>query len=201
MINRPAQLGKTAKAIFASIISKCNDEGYLKLNNDKSYMPLTIEVISPKIKTVLGSGIIYSFCHYYEQNGDLMQDPECTFLVIDNRKNEDELDFFAVYPVSFKQASISKDDEYIKIDEGTGAIRFNKHWQNDLTIFCNQWLKNIKHQQGIEPIKTKREPNIAKIYIKALNLARELGYKDFNDAMRNGKDEHKKALEAIYNKV
>jgi len=42
------------------------NDGYYKLNNDETFMPLTVEKLE---KTVI------SLCHYGEQNGDLMKRP------------------------------------------------------------------------------------------------------------------------------
>jgi len=65
------KVNKESKVILDKLweVAEKND-GYCKLDNNPSYMSLSIEIIE---KTVI------SLCHYGEQNGDLMRDPEMIF--------------------------------------------------------------------------------------------------------------------------
>jgi hypothetical protein len=55
--------------------------GYYKLNNDPTYIPVTIEIIETNQ---------VSLCHYGELNGDLMRDPEMVFC-------KQNADWFPIY--------------------------------------------------------------------------------------------------------
>ena len=80
---------------------------------------------------------LYSVAHYYKQNGDLMSDPEMTFVVFDD----------LVYPVSFTQHNIGLYEE--------SMVWTNGGWTLDPTLqkqhadFANLWFENIKIQQEI----------------------------------------------------
>jgi len=107
-----------------------NNNNHYKLNNDSTYMPLTIEILSYNQ---------ISICHYGEQNGDLMRDPEMVFW------KDDDSEYYPFYYrndyVGFEQiiGEIVEDKLIIgNIGEQEGQIEF-----------ANIWMKNIKCQQKI----------------------------------------------------
>lgn len=59
--------------IFCSLLVKMGDKPHLKIENEP-FMPLTIERLGDAYG---GQAALYSLCHYYEQNGDLMADQKC----------------------------------------------------------------------------------------------------------------------------
>lgn len=69
--------------------------------------------------------------HYYEQHGDLCQDPEITFLVNDT----------GVYAMTFQQAIPAIYQEAVRLEED--GVRYNQRLQRDLASFANDWRKNI----------------------------------------------------------
>jgi hypothetical protein len=79
--------------------------------------------------------------HYYEQNGDLMADPEMTFLVsaVDGR----------VYPLSYRQDGLGIYRESVKFNEAGQIDGHYPREQRDEATFSGQWMKNIKFQQAI----------------------------------------------------
>ena len=126
-------LSKKALAVFRVLtdgFTKVRD--CRKVEQNKSFMPVSVEVVG---KTPQGA-LIVSVAHYYEQNGDLMADPEVTFVV-----TRDEY----VFPISFRQDNLGIDGTYVRW-EGN-KVYWNLPMQNDLVEFCNQWMENIKHQQ------------------------------------------------------
>lgn len=136
------KLNKSATAIFESIIKLLNGAEHKKIDNTESvFMPLTVEKIGSDINFGSRNADLYSFAHYYEQNGDLMADPEMTFLVF---IVEGET---WVLPTSYSQANLGLYEESIFLNGITWQIR--KKQQKDHVIFSNMWLKNIKEQQGI----------------------------------------------------
>ena len=90
---------------------------------------------------------LFSVAHYYEQNGDLMADPEMTFV-------QDVLGKW--HPISFRNDGVGC------YQEGeAGAMGFNedgKAWTRprlirDLRAFSNQWDRNLKEQGYIAAAK------------------------------------------------
>jgi hypothetical protein len=105
------------------------NEDYYKLDKNKVFMALTIERLD--ITTI-------SLCHYGEQNGDLMRDPEMLFW----RSRDGDF-----YPFYFR-------NDYLGIEQFAGEvidynlIVSNKKQQEEQVYFACIWLKNIKEQQA-----------------------------------------------------
>ena len=129
-------LSKSALTVFNVITEGINDVGdHRRIDNagkDSGIMAVVVEGVD---RTPQGS-LIVSVAHYYEQNGDLMADPEVTFVVA----REDY-----VYPISYKQAGLGIDREYVRWEDG--KVFWNLRMQNDLARFCTTWMRNIKQQQ------------------------------------------------------
>jgi len=82
---------------------------------------------------------VYSMSHYFEQEGDLVPDPDMTFIA---PKDKPE----SFYPATF-QNMLSYTEALYKNDKDVWVINNSK--QADITYFANTWLKNIKYQQGL----------------------------------------------------
>ena len=83
-------------------------------------------------------GETYSIAHYYEQNGDLMADPEMVFLKINANGR--------YYPTSWKLDSMGMYREGIIWEDGEPQY-INEREQRDEAIFAGEWMQNIKLQQ------------------------------------------------------
>lgn len=138
------KLNHQATRIFCRILNKMKDGQYLKLNVAE-FMPLTIERIADNVTTPWGAGALYSLCYYYEQNGDLMRDPEMCFLVVDNRRQAKEYDAIAIYPQQYLQDNTGTEEESIRIESGK-LTTYLKTWQSGYCSFTNLWLLNIRQQ-------------------------------------------------------
>ena len=127
-------LSKSALAVFHVLTEGITAIGdhHMFDNGGSGIMPACVEAVG---KTPQGA-LIISVAHYYEQNGDLMADPEVTFVVARD-------DY--VFPISFKQDSLGIDREYVRW-EGE-RVFWNLKMQNDLARFCTSWMRNIKEQQ------------------------------------------------------
>jgi len=126
-------LNKKQARIFNKIIEPLNgSRSHYKLENSKSFMPLSVEKLG-----TYDIGTMYSFCHYFKQNGDLCQDPEMVFIKHKNGK---------IYPCMFQQAIPPIYQESIYFDEGW---KLKPKMQADHAKFANMWLNNIKEQQNI----------------------------------------------------
>ena len=80
---------------------------------------------------------IYSITHYYEQNGDLMSDPDMMISV------NDRLGW--VMPLSFQNDGMGLYQQVFTADG-----RYNPHLMHDLDNFLAHWTKNII-DQGFDP--------------------------------------------------
>ena len=111
------------------------DDGYVKID-EGSFMAVSVEEIFSNDKYS-----IISVAHYFEQNGDLMADPELCFIYIKAR------DLFM--PSYFKMDGFfGREEECIVVENGEiKGIRTKM--QADHTSFANTWLKNIKYQQNL----------------------------------------------------
>ena len=103
-------------------------------NTDGTFMTVHVELLNK-----CSPGLIYSIAHYYEQNGDLMRDPDMEFI-----KGADG----EYYPISFWQDAPLKREETIIWKDGEIVCYYGKR-QAELVTFANMWLKNIKDQQKL----------------------------------------------------
>ena len=127
-------LSKPALAVFRVLTEGVDKVGdHRKIDNTNgSFMPVSIEAVG----TTHRGQLIVSIAHYYEQNGDLMADPEITFVVA----REDY-----VYPVSYKQDGLGIDRQYVRWEGDKMLVDISD--QNDVSRFCTTWMRNIKNQQ------------------------------------------------------
>lgn len=96
--------------------------------NPDAYMALSVECIGHNL---------YSLAHYFEQNGDLVCDPDGVFF---------RSEIGTWHPVSVQYAT----GTYIRVMELDGRgqpSKWNPRGYRDLKSFMTTWLTNIKHQQ------------------------------------------------------
>jgi uncharacterized protein DUF6908 len=79
----------------------------------------------------------YSVAHYYEQNGDLMRDPEMCFV----RANG------AWYATYFRQDGIGLEQRSAEYNPATGGFSARPRQQAQHASFANTWMRNIRAQQ------------------------------------------------------
>ena len=83
---------------------------------------------------------MFSVAHYYKQCGDLMRDPEMTFLrSADGR----------YYPLSFQQDNLGIYQESVLFGADGNPAQVIPRLQRDHARFAGQWLDNIKAQQRL----------------------------------------------------
>jgi uncharacterized protein YqiB (DUF1249 family) len=117
---------------ISAFLQKKPGNGYLKLKS-KGYMDLVIELI--------GKNTI-SLCHYYESEGDLIQDPEITVKINEENQTAESLTYQDTY--SFQEV-------YEKARGGKQIV--NITLQEDLNKFLATWLNNLHDQGFTEPDK------------------------------------------------
>ena len=100
------------------------------------YMPLSVEEIGSS-----GDGYrLVSLCHYGEQNGDLMRDPDIVFLF------HNVPDGAAAEPVSFRNDYLGIVQEVYRYDEAGKRTHVLPTLKQDLTEFAESWFANLKDQ-------------------------------------------------------
>ena len=135
-------LNKTTTAIFQQLITLMNGKRHLKLDNSQgSFMPLIIEYLYSTVMADF-SVDVYSLSHYYEQNGDLIPDPDMQFATRTSLNGE-----LQIFPMTFQNAL--KYDEAL-FQNADNKWQYYKGLQKDLATFANMWLKNIKFQQSLK---------------------------------------------------
>jgi hypothetical protein len=102
----------------------------LKIENE-GYMALVIEHVG---KGPRGCDLV-SVAHYYEQNGDLMADPEMTF----ERGADGEL-----HPITYKQDGVGLFQEAVWVQDGQTLVR--PQLLRQLKAFARSWSKNLREQ-------------------------------------------------------
>jgi hypothetical protein len=108
----------------------------IKLESE-GYMPLSIEFIGAGPRGLP----LVSVMHFYEQNGDLMRDPDMEFEVDDEG---------GWHPVSYCQDSIGLMQEAVFVDDKTGRVMVRPKLVRDLRRFAATWSKNLDEQGFLE---------------------------------------------------
>jgi hypothetical protein len=100
------------------------------------YMPLSVEEIGSS-----GDGYrLVSLCHYGEQNGDLMRDPDIVFLF------HNLPDGAVAEPVSFRNDYLGIVQDVYRYDEAGRRTHVLPTLKQDLTEFAESWFANLKDQ-------------------------------------------------------
>ncbi len=129
-MSSPFTLKIGATQVFNALTEDLPVGGSRKVDNaPDTYMAVHVERLTAKT---------YSICHYFEQNGDLCQDPEVVFLIC----------YGWVMPVMFQQALPPVYRETVILDGADQPTGYREAWLKDLVVFCNTWLRNVSEQQG-----------------------------------------------------
>ncbi len=100
------------------------------------YMPLSVEDIGSS-----GDGSrLVSLCHYGEQNGDLMRDPDIVFLF------HHVSDGAAAEPVSFRNDYLGIVQEVYRYDETGRRTHVVPSLKQELKEFAESWFADLKDQ-------------------------------------------------------
>lgn len=128
-------LSKAASAVMDRLTHGLSLGDHSKIDHSGgTFMPVCVENIG---QTELGP--LYSVAHYYEQNGDLMRDPEMVFLKRNGK----------YYPVSFQQdGGLGFYQEAIEI-QGCRVLRYYPPILDEQASFAAMWMKNIREQQRL----------------------------------------------------
>ena len=103
-------------------------------NTEGAFMAVHVEFLDN-----CNLGEIFSISHYFEQNGDLMRDPDMEFI-----KGGDS----EYYPISFWQDAPPIRTEVVVWKDCKITGWMSKE-QAKLATFSNKWMKNIRLQQEL----------------------------------------------------
>ena len=121
---------------FASVLTQLlGNETAVRLTVN-GYMPLSIESIG---RSADGNRLI-SLCHYGEQNGDLMRDPEMVFELFTHGEAS------AAEPLSFQNDYMGVLQEVYRYDESGKKTHVKTRLKAELKSFAKTWFKNLKDQ-------------------------------------------------------
>jgi hypothetical protein len=100
------------------------------------YLPLSVEEIGSS-----GDGYrLVSLCHYGEQNGDLMRDPDIVFLFHNGP------DGAAAEPVSFRNDYLGIVQDVYRYDETGKRTHVVSSLKQDLKEFARAWFATLREQ-------------------------------------------------------
>jgi hypothetical protein len=137
------QINPQATQVFLQLIAKLDTAGRVKLESEQ-FLPLLLE----RMYRLRGDvrPVLYSLYHYYEQNGNLMLEPEMCFLLWDLRKTPaDGIERVIVRPQMYQQDNIGLYEESAYIND---RIITGYNWKliHDHCLIANMWLDIIRHQ-------------------------------------------------------
>ena len=134
------RINQQAAKVMNKLIALCKaleDNHVIIDNSNGNFMAVSVELLQSV--DIAGRKVtIYSVAHYYEQNGDLVPDPEMTFAVSD-------IDTMYIWPMTFNTSLGQKDG----IHYSGNGWKINAREQADEAVFAGIWMKNIKFQQRL----------------------------------------------------
>jgi hypothetical protein len=138
------KLNAQATEIFCSLLKKLGKQRLITLKATAIF-DLTIRSYPRQIKTTWGNGILYTVAHEYKKNGDFMREPEMGFIVVDNRRTEEDYLLIGIYPHQYYHDSVGVWEDSVLI--GDRKIEgIYKQLQSKHTSFANDWMDAIKAQ-------------------------------------------------------
>lgn len=126
---------KATKKVLDVLTEGMKEVGDHRKIENGAYMPLTIEVIDTYGRD---EGLQFSFCHYGQQNGDLMRDPEVCLI---------RTACGDWYPYYFRNDYLGKEDWAVEFDPYDGTVQsYWKALQKSIADFLTIWARNLKEQ-------------------------------------------------------
>ena len=127
-------LNLQACAVMDKLTEGLLDTGAYRKIDTGSFMAVNINLLYHR-----PCGTVFSVSHNYEQNGDLMADPDMTFLkaLTDGKW----------YPLTYQLDGLGLYQESVVFTPAGEIQGYKRKLQADHASFANLWMKNIKNQQ------------------------------------------------------
>lgn len=120
----------TAQRVLETLIAGLDVHQSRKIDNSRgTFMAVHVERVGEDF---------FSIAHYFEQNGDLMADPDIVFWRDGGR----------FYPVEYTQHALGIYQRLVTFENGR-PVRFMTRQQADAATFTTTWMRNIKQQQRL----------------------------------------------------
>lgn len=132
-------LSKASAAVLETLTEGLDsDTTHRKIDNTGStYMPVSVDRLGADR---------FSVAHNFEQNGDLVSDPDMEFVCVDG----------AWYPATCQMATGTYSVALEMNPDGTiSGVR--RRTYADLRSFATMWMRNIREQQGLKIKRVRRE--------------------------------------------
>ena len=97
---------------------------------------------------------LVSVAHYFEQNGDLMSDPEMTFEVIPSDDPRIGWKSGSWHPTSITQSPVGRYRQAVWVDD-RGRVMVNPAEVRDQKFFARIWNRNIGAQGYVEAFRAR----------------------------------------------
>jgi len=126
---------------FATVLAQLLGSDTAVRISVEGYMPLSIEAIG----TSADGNRLIAICHYGEQHGDLMRDPEMVFELFTHGEVS------AAEPLSFQNDYLGVLQEVYRYDEADKKTHVNTRLKAELTSFARMWFQNLRDQGFLGP--------------------------------------------------
>ena len=126
---------KTYQSFAKALLTLLGTDTAVRIRVD-GYMPLSIEAIG----TSAAGNRLISLCHYGEQHGDLMRDPEMVFELFTHGETS------AAEPLSFQNDYVGVFQEVYRYDESGKKTHVKTRLKAELKSFARTWFTNLKDQ-------------------------------------------------------
>ena len=136
---------KTYQSFAKTLLTLLGTDRAVRIRVD-GYIPLSIEAIG----TSADGNRLISLCHYGEQNGDLMRDPEMVFELFTHGEAS------AAEPLSFQNDYMGLFQEVYRYDESGKKTHVKTRLKAELISFARTWFTNLKEQGFLSP-EAKRD--------------------------------------------
>lgn len=138
-LTRPEELYKLLSEMYPQIISGERTHEHYEADADSGYEPLSVEMIGDDL---------YSFMTYYIQNGDLMRDPDITFMLDHEEKT--------AHVFSFQQDGVPPHGTYyVEVADENGRVDTKLQASLERTF-----LQNLKNAQAADRTLTRYHDRI-----------------------------------------
>lgn len=126
---------KTYQNFATTLVQLLGNDTAIRLTVN-GYMPLSVENIGVSAE---GNRLV-SICHYGEQNGDLMRDPDMVF------EFHTWTDIRMAEPISFRNDYMGINQEVYRYNDIGKKTHVDTKLKADLKAFARTWFSNLKQQ-------------------------------------------------------